>query len=260
MDRAIAGQFGPEHFVTARMMRLNVATGHLQWVNAGHPAPLLIRNHQVVRQLRSPITLPVGFGGDEPQLSEQTLQVGDRVLCFTDGLIEEHDVRGKQFGEEQLITWVNRIEHAEEGVRAVARSLSHTLPPNPGGRPNALAEHLAARQPVGARRRRPHWLRRPAMSRCRPTVVRPLAVTLACHARKPRGLSSRYERVHQAGGEPAPKEYAELAAADISYEDITEGESPATYEYVSTLPAAGRVPTAGPGSRWSSRASQLPEL
>ncbi|MEV5085710.1 hypothetical protein AB0K74_45790 [Streptomyces sp. NPDC056159] len=46
-----------------------------------------------------------------------------------------------------------------------------------------------------------------------------------------RDLSSRYERVHQAGGEPAPKEYAELAAADISYDDITEGESPATYEY-----------------------------
>ncbi|KIZ19617.1 hypothetical protein [Streptomyces natalensis] len=28
-----------------------------------------------------------------------------------------------------------------------------------------------------------------------------------------------------------PKEYAEPAAADISYNDITEGESPATYEY-----------------------------
>jgi len=115
------------------MMRLNVATGQLQWVNAGHPAPLLIRNHQVVRQLDSPTTLPVGFGGDEPQLSEQTLQVGDRVLCFTDGLIEEHDVRGEQFGEEQLITWVNRIEHAEEGVRAVVRSRSRTLIRERGG-------------------------------------------------------------------------------------------------------------------------------
>ncbi|MEV6569468.1 PP2C family protein-serine/threonine phosphatase [Streptomyces kronopolitis] len=133
MDRAIAGQFGPEHFVTAQMMRLNVATGHLQWVNAGHPAPLLIRNHQVVRQLHSPTTLPVGFGGDEPQLSEETLQVGDRVLCFTDGLIEEHDARGEQFGQEQLIAWVNRIEHAEEEVRAVVRSLSHSLIRERGG-------------------------------------------------------------------------------------------------------------------------------
>ncbi|MFJ9843316.1 PP2C family protein-serine/threonine phosphatase [Kitasatospora sp. NPDC101155] len=133
MDRAIAEQFGPEHFVTAQMMRLNIATGRLQWVNAGHPAPLLIRDHQVVRQLHSPTTLPVGFGGDEPRLSELTLRAGDRVLCFTDGLIEEHEPGGEQFGQEQLIAWVNRIEHTEEGVRAVVRSLSRTLMQQRGG-------------------------------------------------------------------------------------------------------------------------------
>ncbi len=133
MDRAIAEQFGPDHFVTAQMMRLNIATGHLQWVNAGHPAPLLIRNHAVVQQLHSPTTLPVGFGGDEPQLSERQLQRGDRVLCFTDGIIEEHEVGGEQFGEEQLIDWVNHIEHTEEGVRAVVRALSHTLKQQRGG-------------------------------------------------------------------------------------------------------------------------------
>jgi hypothetical protein len=133
MDRAIAEQFGPDHFVTAQMMRLNITTGHLQWVNAGHPAPLLIRNHEVVQQLHSPTTLPVGFGGDEPQLSEQQLQRGDRVLCFTDGLIEEHETGGEPFGEEQLIDWVNRIEHTEEGVRALARSLSHALKQQRGG-------------------------------------------------------------------------------------------------------------------------------
>ncbi|WP_328725839.1 PP2C family protein-serine/threonine phosphatase [Streptomyces sp. NBC_00259] len=133
MDRAIAEQFGPEHFVTAQMMRLNITTGHLQWVNAGHPAPLLIRNHQVLRQLESPTTLPVGFGGEEPQVSEQMLQRGDRVLCFTDGLIEEHEAGEEQFGEEQLIHWVDRIEQTEKGVRAVVRSLSHTLKQERGG-------------------------------------------------------------------------------------------------------------------------------
>jgi serine phosphatase RsbU (regulator of sigma subunit) len=134
MDRAIAEQFGPDHFVTAQMMRLNVATGHLQWVNAGHPAPLLIRDHRVVRQLTGPTTLPVGFGGEDPRISEQMLRRGDRVLCFTDGLIEEHEAGEEQFGEEQLIHWVNRIEHGEKGVRAVVRSLSHVLKQQRGGR------------------------------------------------------------------------------------------------------------------------------
>ncbi|WP_031170204.1 SpoIIE family protein phosphatase [Streptomyces durhamensis] len=71
-------------------------------------APLLIRNHQIVRQLTGPATLPVGFGGEEPRISEQMLLRGDRVLCFTDGLIEEHEAGEEQFGEEQLIHWVTR--------------------------------------------------------------------------------------------------------------------------------------------------------
>ncbi|MEU9350154.1 PP2C family protein-serine/threonine phosphatase [Streptomyces griseoloalbus] len=155
MDRAIAEQFGPDHFVTAQMMRLNIVTGHLQWVNAGHPAPLLIRDHQVVRQLGGPTTLPVGFGGEEPRISAQMLRRGDRVLCFTDGLIEEHEAGEEQFGEEQLIHWVNRVERTEKGVRAVVRSLSHALKQQRGGRTTddatlfliewrgGAAEHLA---------------------------------------------------------------------------------------------------------------------
>jgi serine phosphatase RsbU (regulator of sigma subunit) len=127
-------QFGPDHLVTAQMMRLNIATGHLQWVNAGHPAPLLIRNHQVVRQLTGPTTLPVGFGREEPRISEQMLQHGDRVLCFTDGLNEEHEAGEEQFGEEQLIHWANRIDLAEKRVRAVVRALSYALKQQRGGR------------------------------------------------------------------------------------------------------------------------------
>ncbi|MEU3402364.1 PP2C family protein-serine/threonine phosphatase [Streptomyces sp. NPDC006670] len=127
MDRAVAEQFDPDHFVTAQMMRLDTDTGRLQWVNAGHPAPMLIRAHRVVSRLESPTTLPVGFGGAQPQVSTVALEPGDRVLCFTDGLIEEHESGQEQFGEERLIDWVNRLEQADHGIRTVARDLSHTL-------------------------------------------------------------------------------------------------------------------------------------
>lgn len=127
MDRAVSEQFDPDHFVTAQMMRLDTDTGRLQWVNAGHPAPMLIRAHRVVRRLDSPTTLPVGFGGAQPQVSAVALEPGDRVLCFTDGLIEEHQSGQEQFGEEQLIDWVNQLERADQAIRAVARDLSHTL-------------------------------------------------------------------------------------------------------------------------------------
>ncbi|MEU3049332.1 GAF domain-containing SpoIIE family protein phosphatase [Streptomyces sp. NPDC006984] len=127
MDRAIAEQFAPDHFVTAQMLRLGTGTGRLQWVNAGHPAPMLIRDHRVVRRLNSPTTLPVGFGGDQPQVSEVTLVPGDRILCFTDGLVEEHENRQEEFGEDQLIDWVHRLDRADRRIRAVARDLSHML-------------------------------------------------------------------------------------------------------------------------------------
>ncbi|MER6540302.1 PP2C family protein-serine/threonine phosphatase [Streptomyces sp900105755] len=134
MDEAISQQFGPDHFATAQLMHLNIATGELELVNAGHPAPLLIRDGRVVRQLESATTLPVGFGGEEHRIRRHVLQPGDRVLCYTDGIIEEHLTGGELFGEERLIRCVNRLgQEPSQGVRADLRKLSHTLKDERGG-------------------------------------------------------------------------------------------------------------------------------
>ncbi|MGW1761382.1 PP2C family protein-serine/threonine phosphatase [Streptomyces mirabilis] len=134
MDDAISRQFGPDHFVTAQLMHINIATGELELVNAGHPAPLLIREGRVERQLESATTLPVGFGGELPRIREHLLQPGDRVLCYTDGIIEEHVTGSEPFGEERLIHCVNRLgEEPSRGVRADLRRLSHTLKRERGG-------------------------------------------------------------------------------------------------------------------------------
>ncbi|MEU2334831.1 PP2C family protein-serine/threonine phosphatase [Streptomyces sp. NPDC006654] len=133
MDRAVAEQFGPEHFVTVQMLQLDTTTGRVQWVNAGHPPPILVRGHRVAQRLVAPTTLPVGLGGSEPRVSELGLVPGDRVLCFTDGVVEEHKSGGEEFGEDQLIDCVNHLQRTGRGVRAVTRSLSHTLKRARGG-------------------------------------------------------------------------------------------------------------------------------
>jgi len=133
MDAVIEKQFGPDQFVTAQMMRLDIATGHLQWVNAGHPAPLLIRDRRVAQALESPGTLPVGFGGATPVVSERELRRGDRVLFFTDGAFEEHQPGGQQFGMERLIDFVERAGQVGEGVQEMVRGLSHALASARGG-------------------------------------------------------------------------------------------------------------------------------
>ncbi|WP_242608632.1 PP2C family protein-serine/threonine phosphatase [Actinomadura formosensis] len=133
MDTAIDAQFGPDHFVTAQMMRLNIGTGHLEWVNAGHPAPMLIRDHHVIGTLEGHGTLPVGFGGSSPQINNERLRPGDRVLAYTDGLIEEHITGGEQFGEERLIATIERVGPASATVQQMVRHLSHTLMRERGG-------------------------------------------------------------------------------------------------------------------------------
>jgi serine phosphatase RsbU (regulator of sigma subunit) len=96
------------------MARLDVSTGLLQWVNAGHPAPLLLRGHTVVAALESPTTLPVGFGGAQPVVTDRQREPGDRVLFFTDGLIERAGLDGGP-------------------VQGTVRRLSHSLMLERGG-------------------------------------------------------------------------------------------------------------------------------
>lgn len=127
MDAAIAGQFGQDHFVTVQMAHLDVTTGRLRWVNAGHPSPLLLRDRHVIRALESPTTLPVGLGGADPLVTEEALEPGDRVLFFTDGITEELLAGGDRFGDDRLIELLEHVAQDHNSVAETVRRLSHEL-------------------------------------------------------------------------------------------------------------------------------------
>jgi hypothetical protein len=133
IDRAIAEQFDQDSFATLQMARLDVGSGLLEWVNAGHPHPLLVRDRQVVRTLHSPTTLPAGIGGATPHVSEETLEPGDRVLFFSDGITEEHTKGGEEFGVDRLTDQLERAEQSGGPVQETVRRLSHALMRARGG-------------------------------------------------------------------------------------------------------------------------------
>ena len=115
IDEAIDSQFGDD-FVTAQLGDLDLASGELAWINAGHPVPLLFRGHKFVRELAAETSLPVGFGtGDSPAVSREQLQPEDKLLLYSDGVVEAR-LEGELFGVDRL-------------VEAAERELSSGLPP-----------------------------------------------------------------------------------------------------------------------------------
>ncbi len=102
VDRAVAAQYGGEAFVTGALIRLGLNTGVLEWTNAGHPAPLLLRDRRVVRQLQCAPSWPLGLGGECQQVATEALEPGDIVLFFTDGMVEGRSPGGEEFGIARL--------------------------------------------------------------------------------------------------------------------------------------------------------------
>jgi hypothetical protein len=126
MDDVMAASFAGR-FATAMIGRLDTVTGRLTWINAGHPDGLLIRGGLVVGELDGPVTRPVGYGHAEPHVHSTQLRPGDRVLFFTDGVVEERLDGGGQFGEARLRALVEnralQALHPAETVRQLSRAL-----------------------------------------------------------------------------------------------------------------------------------------
>jgi sigma-B regulation protein RsbU (phosphoserine phosphatase) len=127
VDTAIAEQFTSGSFVTAVLAELDMETGRLRYLNAGHPAPLLLRSGHVVQELGGGRRLPLGLRGATAEVAEQRMEPGDRLLLYTDGITEARNPAGELFGTERLVDQTER--HAAAGLPAAEtlRRLAHAV-------------------------------------------------------------------------------------------------------------------------------------
>jgi len=128
VERAISEQYDGEAFATGIIGRLSTATGELDWSCAGHPAPLLLRDRQVIAELECEPVLPFGLGQPGPVVTGlQVLQPGDAVLLYTDGVVEARTATGEEFGLPRLIDLFEREaasgRSGEELLRRVVRAV-----------------------------------------------------------------------------------------------------------------------------------------
>jgi len=107
-DRALEEHLPELRFTTAVLGLLELESGRLRYINAGHPQPLLIRQGKVVRSLDGGQRMPLGLDDPQIEVAEEVLERGDRLLLYTDGAIEARDHGGGLFGIDGLIDLVER--------------------------------------------------------------------------------------------------------------------------------------------------------
>jgi len=104
-------------FITVWMGVLNLKTGLLTFVNAGHNPPLLRRKGGAFEYLKT----PAGFvlaGWEDFQYRKQELQLqpGDQLYLYTDGASEAQDKDETLFGEERLQAVLNAVDSSDPKV------------------------------------------------------------------------------------------------------------------------------------------------
>ncbi len=112
---------GGARFTTAFLAELDPATHELVYINAGHNAPMMRQSLGRDRTSRSgrPASRN-SAGGKVRERHGSSLQPGDWLLIFTDGLVEAVNTRGEEFGEERV------IPHLAYGRRRIARRTPET--------------------------------------------------------------------------------------------------------------------------------------
>ncbi|WP_306337336.1 PP2C family protein-serine/threonine phosphatase [Streptomyces sp. KL118A] len=129
---AALGRWLPDQFCTGVLLRLDLARGVLRWSNCGHPPPLLIRGDRLVegaleRAPDPPMGLPAAVRGTGRQVHETTLEPGDRVLLYTDGMTEARLADGTEFGLDRFADSVIRASAAGEVAAETLRRLIHSV-------------------------------------------------------------------------------------------------------------------------------------
>jgi serine phosphatase RsbU (regulator of sigma subunit)/anti-sigma regulatory factor (Ser/Thr protein kinase) len=86
----------PKMFVTCLYALLDPATGRLRYANAGHDLPYRRHGSQVeeLRAIGMPLGLMPGMRYEEKEI---VLEPGERVLFYSDGLVEAHNPQREMF-------------------------------------------------------------------------------------------------------------------------------------------------------------------
>ena len=97
-------------FVTVWLGILDLQTGKMEYVNAGHNAPLLYsKSRGSFEYLKSKTNFVIaGMENIQYEKAECELEAGDRLFLYTDGVVESTNQKNKMYGESRLKEFLDK--------------------------------------------------------------------------------------------------------------------------------------------------------
>jgi sigma-B regulation protein RsbU (phosphoserine phosphatase) len=90
-------------FVTAFVGILNLKTGEIEYIDAGHEPPLILRKNNEIEVLKKKGGIALCIDGDFPYTSNTfTLEPGDTLFTYTDGVTDCNNRSGERFGIQRV--------------------------------------------------------------------------------------------------------------------------------------------------------------
>ena len=82
---------------------------HLRYANCGHNPPFLLRADGTLERLESTTTIVGAFSKWDCPIREISLQAGDVLLIYTDGITEATNEAGEEFGDQRLASLLREL-------------------------------------------------------------------------------------------------------------------------------------------------------
>jgi len=121
INRTVCQNVPSSKYVTFFLAALDPATGRLEFVNAGHNPPLLVRASGEVEKLSLGGLVLGIFEGVAYDDGSVEMRKGDTLIVYSDGVTETWDPDGEEFGEDKLITLA--VSGRAQGAEAVQNSI-----------------------------------------------------------------------------------------------------------------------------------------
>ncbi|MFD3736383.1 PP2C family protein-serine/threonine phosphatase, partial [Streptomyces sp. NPDC058632] len=83
-------EHGHKGYVTGQLLRISLLDGRTEFINAGHPWPLRIRDGRV-QEIVPEVDMPFGFQIPHTyRVQSLDIRPGDRLVMLTDGMLERN--------------------------------------------------------------------------------------------------------------------------------------------------------------------------